>query len=319
MNSYQAKRIPLTSILSQLGATPVRITEDDRWYASPFRKEAEASFKVNVSKNLWYDFGRGEGGNVIDFAMIYFNVHSVRDALHQLQGFAGLESSYSPARTYHTPLFESLSLPEPPPTSKVADEPVHVPSPSAEFRVLKVQPLHNRALVQYVESRGIPLDIARLYVQEIYYTRGEKRYFALSFANRSGGYEIRNKYFKGGIGSKDITIIPGDPAMHKIVQVFEGFFDFLSALVLWNTPVPKYSVLVLNSIAMKATAVDAIKEMGVSEVELFLDRDDSGKRLANALHESLTGFTVQDRSEMYEGEKDLNASLTASKRPIQHD
>lgn len=34
-----------------------------------------------------------------------------------------------------------------------------------------------------------------------------KWYFAVGFANRSGGYEIRNKYLKGSISPKEITHI----------------------------------------------------------------------------------------------------------------
>lgn len=33
------------------------------WYKSPFRTEKEASFKVDLHKELWYDFGLGRGGD----------------------------------------------------------------------------------------------------------------------------------------------------------------------------------------------------------------------------------------------------------------
>jgi hypothetical protein len=34
-----------------------------------------------------------------------------------------------------------------------------------------------------------------------------RNYFAIGFPNRSGGYEIRNAYFKGCISPKDISVI----------------------------------------------------------------------------------------------------------------
>ena len=33
-----------------------------------FRDEQEPSFKVNMERNLWYDFGAGRGGNIIALA-----------------------------------------------------------------------------------------------------------------------------------------------------------------------------------------------------------------------------------------------------------
>jgi len=64
----------------------------------------------------------------------------------------------------------------------------------------------------------------------MYYTYNGKSYFALAFANESGGYELRNRYYKGCYGHKDISLIPGRNTASKSVAVFEGFMDFLSAL-----------------------------------------------------------------------------------------
>ena len=38
------------------------------WYKSPFRTEKEASFKVDLHKEVWYDFGLGKGGDIITLA-----------------------------------------------------------------------------------------------------------------------------------------------------------------------------------------------------------------------------------------------------------
>ena len=34
-----------------------KINNNDYWYLSPLRNEKEASFKINRSKNTWYDHG----------------------------------------------------------------------------------------------------------------------------------------------------------------------------------------------------------------------------------------------------------------------
>ena len=70
MNSYQAKKIPLTDILSHLGYSPIRKDKGGvEWvYNSPFRNEKVPSLFVNIQKNVWNDFG-DIGGNVLDFIL----------------------------------------------------------------------------------------------------------------------------------------------------------------------------------------------------------------------------------------------------------
>ena len=71
--SLEAKQIDLVDYLAALGHQPQKIRNQDYWYLSPFRDEKTPSFKVNRSKNVWYDHGIGKGGNLIDFGIIYFN------------------------------------------------------------------------------------------------------------------------------------------------------------------------------------------------------------------------------------------------------
>ena len=65
MTIEEAKNIRLVDYLHSLGYTPVRQQGANLWYKSPFREETEASFKVNTEINKWYDFGLGQGGNII--------------------------------------------------------------------------------------------------------------------------------------------------------------------------------------------------------------------------------------------------------------
>jgi len=59
MNIQEAKTIRLADYLQSLGYSPVKQQGKSLWYKSPFREEAEASFKVNTELNQWYDFGTG--------------------------------------------------------------------------------------------------------------------------------------------------------------------------------------------------------------------------------------------------------------------
>ena len=68
MNTNEAKRIRIEEYLHSLGYSPARQQGGSLWYKSPFRDEQEPSFKVNMERNLWYDFGAGRGGNIIALA-----------------------------------------------------------------------------------------------------------------------------------------------------------------------------------------------------------------------------------------------------------
>ena len=41
----------------RLGHEPVRRSSNELWYLAPYRGERTPSFRVNVAKQLWYDFG----------------------------------------------------------------------------------------------------------------------------------------------------------------------------------------------------------------------------------------------------------------------
>src|SRR5665213_1552893 len=66
-----ARQIDLVDYLASLGHHAVKTRGTDHWYFSPFRDERTPSFKVNRSMNVFYDHGTGEGGNIIDFGILY--------------------------------------------------------------------------------------------------------------------------------------------------------------------------------------------------------------------------------------------------------
>jgi hypothetical protein len=90
MNITEAKNIPLADYLQSIGIMPCKRQGNNLWYYSPFRNETEASFKVNLNRNEWYDFGMGKGGNIIDFVMEH---HGTDNVSHALQAIAGQASA----------------------------------------------------------------------------------------------------------------------------------------------------------------------------------------------------------------------------------
>ena len=82
-----AKQIDLVEYLAALSFQPQKIHNQDFWYLSPLRKENTPSFKVNRSKNIWFDFGEGTGGDMIDFGCKFFKC-SIREILELLSDYS---------------------------------------------------------------------------------------------------------------------------------------------------------------------------------------------------------------------------------------
>lgn len=274
----EIKRIDLVDYLATLGYEPVRVRNDDYWYLSPLRTERTASFKVNRRINCWYDHGIGKGGGLIDFAIAYEGC-TIGELIEQLQGHLSIQ-----------PLGRDRAH-----SSKA--------SLKNEIYITKVEPLHAFSLIEYLQQRRIPIQLANRYCQELHYTIRGKSYFGIGFRNDSGGYEIRNPYFKGGNSPKDITHISHES---ETVDVFEGFMDFLSFQVIRRqTEAPLHDAAILNSLALFERARPFMETH--KRISLFLDRDSAGMRYS-AYAQSLS-TRYRDESGLYAGHKDLNEWL----------
>jgi len=131
----------------------------------------------------------------------------------------------------------------------------------------KIKPLNNQALINYLKSRKIDCRASKQHLKEIYYKVNNKNYFGLAFENNSGGYEIRNKYFKGAVGTKDITTIAKEKKKNEVV-VFEGFMDYLSYLIIKPNNTNK-DFIILNSVGLVDKSIEAIKQY--DDISLALD------------------------------------------------
>ena len=162
-------------------------------------------------------------------------------------------------------------------------------------------------------KRKIDIQLSRVYCCEVHYDLYNKHYFGIAFRNRKGGYEIRNPYYKGCIGHKDITVIKqSKESIQEHVIVFEGFMDFLSYQMLLSAhheslcfPYP-CDYIVLNSINCLDKALGELHSYHV--VHSFLDNDDGGRRTYEAMKNAL-GDSVLDESYRYAPYSDLNDFL----------
>jgi len=280
-NCKTAKKLSIIDYLEQCGIQPQRIKGHNYWYLSPLRGEKTASFKVNTKLNAWIDFGEGIGGNLIDLG-IRMHHCSVEEFLERLNN-GNLDFSF-----HQQTLQKADAQPENP------------------VIITGVKALSHPALITYLESRGVEPAIAASYCKEVDFTIGNKAYFAIGFANNSGGYELRNNWFKGASSPKDITVI-GDG--HKAAIVLEGFTDFLSLLQLKQGK-PQSDFIILNSVALAEGAVPILKNY--SEIFLMLNHDKAGIAAMEKLH--VAGIIFTDASGFYQGFNDINEYLTAGRQ-----
>lgn len=272
----QTRAIDLVSYLAGIGYHPVKIRGNDFWYLSPLRKESTPSFKINRRINRWYDFGSGSGGSIIDFGMAYYGC-SLADFMQQLWGTLHLKP---------LPLAASL-------VSEVASD---------KITVLKSIPLTSSLLVGYLVQRKIPLDIAEPFCKQVHFRVGRRSFWAIGFQNDCGGYELRNTWFKGSSSPKAITSIRRN---QDTLCIFEGFFDFLSFLVLFPAKVSSADFLILNGLSLFEKARPVMEPY--PSIKLFLDNNPAGK-VASTYALSL-GSQFQNQDHLYDGYDDLNDLL----------
>lgn len=275
MDARQMREIPIADFLSAMGIHPTKQKGNALWYSAPYRTERTPSFKVDTSKNVWFDFGIGKGGDIFDLAGEFIGSKDflLRAAFIARNG------------AYPLPIIEH-------PQRNEEKEPI--------FEDIWTRPLLNSRLLGYLEERGINAHVAIPNCEEVRYRVRGKRYYTIGFRNMSGGLELRNRIFKGCIPPKDISLKRNGS---DVCSVFEGFMDYLSAM---QMGIIASDWLVLNSVS---NVEKALKVLGVyRRIECYLDNDDAGRRTLERLRTDF-GEKVIDHSSMYADHKDLNEFL----------
>ena len=282
----EIKSIPLATFMSQLGYFPVKTQGYRLWYKSPLRQEHTASFKVQADINCWYDFGIGKGGNIINLAAELYQSNDLRYLMDCIARCVSVS----------------------PPQTVASSSPQRHSAPS--FTDIEVVPLRHHALVAYLQERGIPAQIAVKHCKQIHFSCRGKRYYAVGFANENGGYETRNRYFKGCIAPKDITLRRIRDGPTNDVAVFEGFIDYLSALKLGI--IQGMDAIILNSVSNVGKAIPYLRDYNT--INCYLDNDNAGKSAFAVI--SAESDNVIDCSTLYTQFNDLNEFLIQSANTI---
>ena len=274
-----SNRISIRDFLARRGIQPKYERNGYGMYLSPLREERTPSFKVDYVRNLWYDFGLGEGGTLLTLVMRLERcdfAHAVRLLRNRERLTIAAPRSLSPLST--------------------------VPA----LRILSDTPLRHSALLDYLRRRGIVPEVACTYCREIRYTINGRKYFAIGFPNDAGGWELRSECFKGSASPKQITTI--DNCTDTVIA-FEGFMDFLAYLSLKHPGRLRIDAAVLNSVVNLPKAVPFISRHPV--IHAFFDNDEAGRKTTSDLIRLCPRSELIDQSSFYSGHKDVNDYLTA--------
>jgi hypothetical protein len=282
------EKASITDLLSKLGYQPLRKSGKEQIYLSMLRdSDTKPSFAVNDELGMWFDHGTGKGGNIIDFGLAYWKHLSFSEVVEKIQLTSDISAVVKPGRP-----------------RKAVKIPHYV---IEHIKELGTHP----AITRYLKGRGI-FQVAVNSMKEVYYRvddqKGQSKYFfAAGWKNENGSWEVRNLYFKGCLGHKGMTFMPGD---EKKLVVFEGYMNYLSWKV--ENPVSSISALIINSLSLLGLAIERAKAF--TFIDLYLDRDHAGFAATKAFIKALP--YASDRSVLYQNFNDYNDKIVAS-MPLQ--
>lgn len=282
MNCKEAKEIKIIDFFAHLGIKPVKTYKQSFLYSAPYREDKNPSFSVSLIKNIWTDLALGKNGDLVDLIKLMYS-ENTSQALQRLEhmNFSNI------SKTNHVESNSGLDI--------------------LEYHLENISSKH---LIDYIISRKLKIDFCRKYLKEINYkikkNKSVNTYRALAFQNDSNGYEIRNKYFKGCLFTKDITSFKFKNTSD--VNVFEGVYDFLAMLTNYNSLKLKNDTIILNSTSL----ITKIDLSIYNKINLFLDNDKAGDIATNYIEDKYSNKTVIDNRILYKQFKDYNDSLSDS-------
>ena len=285
-NTDELRQIPIVSYLEHQGYRPAK-PENSRGevkFLSPFRSETKPSFSVNVVKNVWHDYGSGEGGSIFDLVMKLWNVDFIK-AKEILGKGTYKQMFYRPSDTH----YERLR-----------------PSP---FTDIRASPLTSTYFLDYCKERCIDLEVAKEECRQVDFRLSGHMNSAIGFENDKGGWEFRSPTTKICTCKAISTRRKQDG--NTTVCVFEGFFDYLSFLTMMKAESrSKFDYVVLNSVSSASKSISILR--GYRKVLCYLDNDQAGKNSFDIIRKEID---AENRSEKILPFNDVNEYLCKGLNP----
>jgi hypothetical protein len=279
------ERVSITALLARLGHQPAHKSGTESVYRSVLSQDGKKrSLCVNDTLGVWYDKGTGKGGNVIDFGLALWPgmdtqkvCGKLSEVMQQVAPAASANVKQSGKRRRKT-----LKLPY--------------------FQIDKICELgQTPAIQQFLERRGI-WEEAQGILREVHYHKVDNHQDPVSYAaaghcNESGGWQVRNKYFKGCLGTKGLTMLLRD---NRRLVIFKDIFDYLS----WkhDHPGSTDTALMVNKYTLLPAAIKVA--MRYPTLTVYFDHSPEG-------HQSLRQFITElpyatDGTSAFSGYHDYN-------------
>lgn len=323
MNIKQAiEQISLKDLIESTGrqAATANPTKGEYTYSAPYREDHDPSLKINIHTRKFIDFGQDDArGDVIQLARLIMgngnaSAVTVSEALQWLKRFSGREVTPAPAKAIQRP-----------------EKPASVASYEGDrYRLVKAVPIsaktHPNNLAYITDIRKISLAVAARYLKAITYKdsaapaddplKGFR--YGVGGENDSGGIEVRaaslHSNFKTSLGPKDVSSFDGHPRATK-GDIFEGRFDFLTALEIAGEVQNFNPTVVLNSGRLAARAAQIIRKredwQHIKEWRIWQQNDDEGDRSTQAFIEEMgDGCTIHTLNHYWDSYDDLNKCWT---------
>ena len=267
------KQVSIIGYLRGKGINPTSKSGSYFMYNSPLRNDPTPSFSVSPTKNTFYDLGNdSDKGNIIELVMRMERMSFV-DACQYLDSQDLMKENEKPL---------SLSSSQNPNNE------------TKNYEVTAMKDLQHPALIRYVESRKITLHTAFSYLKEIHYKNAKGKFFGVGYKNDNGGYVLRSEIMKKPINLGSSGIKTFAVAGSKNVSIFEGMFDFLSAIEHFKTR-PRCTAIVLNSVSNLSKAMPQLT--GATTIYSYLDNDDAGRKATQRMRDA--GLNILDQSIIY--------------------
>lgn len=304
MEIEEIKSISLVSYLAAHNYVLKKAYQDKYWYLSPLHEEKNASFKVNLNTNLWYDFGLNKGGNIINLVKELHPNLSMHEVLKLLESEIrqyGLNYERALANHLNSTIWNYNRR--------------HAVVDQDDTEVTQLMTLSNYNLKRYLQQRRIDLEVAQKYCKEVHYKlkHNNKHYYGVAFLNIECGMEVRNKFFKRCIGKKTFSYIVENPqAVSNQCCVFEGFFDFLTYMTLKKIKNLALCIesntdyIILNSVSNVRRSFEILEDYEF--IYCYLDNDRAGREATETIKRRFKQ-RVHDESGRYRGYNDLNDIL----------
>ncbi len=308
----RARAVNLIGLLIELGHKPVSRRPDHALFHSPLREDRHPSFSVSHVNGawVWYDFGTGAHGDVIEFVQKQFSL-PFPEAVRKLLG--------EPVAPVHCPSRSRQN------SDRERRRRIDLARRAYHTAKAGMTPDKEEELRHYFSSRKVPYypDLGAVWI-----ALGEANTPYIAFPLPSPnplfirGLECRalrdapNECLRATIGIKSPWIMKRRDAA---VLVTESILDCRAVEVLFG---PAFTLVALNGIGNVRQLPDYLRRLDAKIVYLALDNDPDPDKGPKAQHEATALLTalgihvMEVRVHHQAGAKDLHKLLLQNPAPI---